>query len=220
MADLNEFYDHRPLMPAVLGPHDVWVEDWVRCFEVSPRCPVTFTLCPESFFEQDLARAWTGKMAISEKLGNLKPHNVIAHLIDVWNAAFFAPRGVELVLFHGHERRSGPHAGRYDTRLGFELSSEEESDTISSVSSDSDAEGRYAFYGSARSRHGATTSSHWLAESREARRARKAEKKKHDKQKKRRDRERAKRGSGFSLILTCTNEGQSRLQAGYAGYPG
>jgi hypothetical protein len=157
-------------------------------------------------------------MAVSQRHRSVKPHTTMAQLIDLWNAAFFSLRGVELVLYRGRQRRSGPHAGRYDTRLGFEASDDDESDTISSVSSDSDAEDRYAFYGSAHTHHGA--GNHWLADSRDARRVRKAEKRLHEKQKRKRREREKERGSGFSLLLTCTNEGQSRLppNSGYASY--
>jgi len=31
--------------------------------------------------------------------------------VDLWNSAFFLVRGVEVVLYKGRERRSGPNAG-------------------------------------------------------------------------------------------------------------
>ena len=40
--DMNDLYQRLPLMPAVLGPHDVWVEDWIRCVEASPRVNINF----------------------------------------------------------------------------------------------------------------------------------------------------------------------------------
>ncbi|KAF8583970.1 hypothetical protein K439DRAFT_1182913 [Ramaria rubella] len=185
LSDLNGLYQQLPTMPPVLVPHDVWLEDWVRCIE-------------------DIARAWVGKMP-DRNMSTKKPHNVVAQLIDIWNASFFSLRGVELVLFRGRQRRSGPLAGRYDSRLGGEDFSDDESDTISSVSSDSDVENM--FYGGTQSRYGVGGNS-WLTDSREARRVRKAAKKLLEKQSRKRHEREKERGSGFSLYLTCANDGQ------------
>ena len=52
-------------------------------------------------------------------------------MINLWNASFFGPRGVELVLYKGRERRTGPNAGQLDS----ELASYDESDDYSSSDS-------------------------------------------------------------------------------------
>lgn len=167
-----------------------------------------------------MARAWTGQLAVRERQRSKKNYSMVAQLIDIWNASFFSIRGVELVLYRGRRQYSGPHAGHYDNRLGIEGSSEDESDTISTVSSDSDAEERYMFYGGGHSRHGGT-SNHWLTDSREARHERKLEKRKlREKKRMRRERERVReRGSGFKLFLVCIGEGQPRLPPNSSGYP-
>ena len=112
---------------------------------------------------------------------------------------------------------SGPHAGRYDDRLGNDGISDDESDSISSVSSESDAEDRYEFYGGSQTRYG-----NWLADSKEAHRARKA-RKLVEKQKKRKRRERERRdesGSGYAIYLSCIADGQPpRFTYPPVGYP-
>ena len=61
-----------------------------------------------------------------------KPSALSADLINLWNASFFSPRGVELILYKGRERRTGPNAGQLDPELASS------SDDSSSDSSDSD----------------------------------------------------------------------------------
>jgi hypothetical protein len=56
-------------------------------------------------------------------------------LINLWNELFFGPRGVELVLYKGRERRTGRNAGQLDSELA---SHEDSDDSSSSNSSDSD----------------------------------------------------------------------------------
>lgn len=63
-----------------------------------------------------------------------KPAALSADLINLWNVSFFGPRGVELVLYKGRERRTGPHAGQLDP----ELASYDDSDDLSSSSLSSD----------------------------------------------------------------------------------
>ena len=61
-----------------------------------------------------------------------KPAALSADLINLWNVSFFGPRGVELVLYKGRERRTGPQAGQLDSELS------DSDDSFSSSSSDSD----------------------------------------------------------------------------------
>ncbi|KAG8963974.1 hypothetical protein FRC03_002405 [Tulasnella sp. 419] len=94
--------DTHPL-PAALLPCDVNHEDWNRCME-------------------DLVSAWNG--VVPYELFRDKPRNMIvspgsavAAMVDIWNVCFFLDRNVELVLYRGLERRTGPTAGRRDERL-------------------------------------------------------------------------------------------------------
>ena len=57
----------------------------------------------------------------------------------MWNVSFFLPRRVEVVLYKGRERRSGPNAGTIDHHLpGFNSDSDFDDDSSSSSSDDSD----------------------------------------------------------------------------------
>ncbi|KAL1743570.1 hypothetical protein HDZ31DRAFT_64928 [Schizophyllum fasciatum] len=105
-----------PPMPLVLGPHDVAHEDWARMLA-------------------DVARAWAGQLPGPDGARRQKRSALVAHMLDAWNASFFGARGVEVVLYKGRERRSGPGAGLRDGLLpqdGAGLSSTEESDTTES----------------------------------------------------------------------------------------
>jgi hypothetical protein len=113
-----------PKMPAVLTTHDVYHEDWIR-------------------FMQDLTNAWIGRLPIPESAkqdGRPPKRTVVAtDLVELWNASFFNPRGVELIVYKGRERRSGKHAGEYDTILpGFNLTVDDITDSSPEVSDDSD----------------------------------------------------------------------------------
>lgn len=88
-------------MPTVLSTHDVYQEDWKRCM-------------------QDLGRSWIGQLPVAGFGKDGQPprrSTLAADLIELWNASFFLTRGVELVLYKGKERRTGPQAGQIDTRL-------------------------------------------------------------------------------------------------------
>jgi hypothetical protein len=117
VIDMDDLYEAKvPKMPIVLTTHDIYPDDWKRC-------------------TQDLARSWTGQLPVGG-LGRdgrtPKPAALSADLINLWNVSFFGPRGVELVLYKGRERRTGPHAGQLDPKL------DDSDDSSSSSSSDSD----------------------------------------------------------------------------------
>ncbi|KAG8218828.1 hypothetical protein J3R82DRAFT_4506 [Butyriboletus roseoflavus] len=156
IQDMEQFYDQIPRMPLVLETHDVYHQDWIR-------------------FMNDLALAWAGKMPIPEfTRGPLpKRSTLIADLIDLWNSSFFLTRRVEVVLFKGHERRSGANVGTIDFNLpGLNPDSDDDS---SSSTSDSESEpDRYAGYG-----RGVD-----LAESRRRRKEKKEEKRRRRREKK------------------------------------
>lgn len=180
IQDMEDFVDHIPRLPSVLVPHDVYHEDWIRLMT-------------------DLASAWVGRLPIPEtaRVGGRMPRRstVAADLIDLWNASFFIPRGVELVLYKGRERRSGRLAGQVDKNLpGFDGSYYDDSVSGSDLSNGSDSD--YA-YGRRNE----------IAELREARRRRKEmeedEKRKKKDRARRRMRELEKK---YSVYLICLEQ--------------
>ncbi|KAH9179919.1 hypothetical protein EDB89DRAFT_1923900 [Lactarius sanguifluus] len=177
IQDMDDFYDNIPRMPMVLVPHDVYHEDWIR-------------LC------QDLALAWGGKLPTTDPSRSSRPSVVAAELVELWNTSFFASRGVELVLFKGHERRSGQGIGQIERNLpGFgNASDSESSDSTSSDSSDL-SDDKYGRGGG-----GGYYGSH--ADSKRKKAERKAEKKRKHKEKKARRRAR-ERERTYALYITC-----------------
>lgn len=157
IQEMDKFYDQIPRMPLVLDTHDVYHQDWIR-------------------FMNDLALAWAGKMPIHEfSKGGVPPKrsSLVSDLINLWNDSFFRARRVEVVLYKGRERRSGPHTGALDKNLpmpDLDFDSESDSSESSSLSSESDD----GYYG-----RGAD-----LAESKRRRREKKEEKKWRKKEKK------------------------------------
>jgi len=98
---------------------------------------------------------------------------------------FFGPRGVELVLYKGRERRTGPQAGQLDSEL------DDSDDFSSSSSSDSD--------------HGHPAGGHYgrppveMSDSRRRRNEEKQERRRRRKEKKARRKAKAK---GYSVYVT------------------
>ncbi|KIJ20095.1 hypothetical protein PAXINDRAFT_68156 [Paxillus involutus ATCC 200175] len=174
IQDMEQFYDQIPRMPLVLDTHDVYHQDWIR-------------------FMNDLALAWAGKMPIPEFSRGPPPKRstLAADLIDLWNTNFFLTRRVEVVLYKGRERRSGPSAGSIDYHLpGFDVDSSSEDSSLSSSESDSDDD-RYPGYG-----RGVD-----LTESRRRHKEKKEEKKRRKKEKKLRKKAK-EREKTYSLFLT------------------
>lgn len=120
---MDQFYDQIPRMPLVLDTHDVYHQDWIR-------------------FMTDLALSWAGKLPLPEFSHEHPPRRsaLVADLIDLWNVSFFLPRRVEVVLYKGRERRSGPNAGTIDHHLPGFTSDSDFDDDSSSSSSDSDSD--------------------------------------------------------------------------------
>lgn len=180
IQDMDDFYNNIPRMPMVLVPHDVYHEDWIR-------------LC------QDLALAWGGKLPTSDPNRSSRPSVVAAELVDLWNNSFFASRGVEVVLFKGHERRSGQGFGQTERHLpGFGDASDSDSSDLGTSSDSSglsdDKYGRGGgggggYYGS-------------YADLKRKKAERKAEKKRKHKEKKARRRAR-EREKTYALYITC-----------------
>ncbi|EIN10391.1 hypothetical protein PUNSTDRAFT_51038 [Punctularia strigosozonata HHB-11173 SS5] len=187
IQDMDDFSNYIPRMPLVLMPHDVYHEDWIR-------------------FMQDVHLAWTGKLPVPDSRPRRRSTLTI-DLVELWNSSFFLARGVEVVLYKGRERRTGPGAGTVDPNLPML----EESELLTSSDSSSDSEDdddayserereRYrGLYGS-----NAPYNRQWeaqMAEGRLRRQERKAEKKRRTKEKKlrRKVRERERK---YALYLT------------------
>ncbi|KAI9507710.1 hypothetical protein F5148DRAFT_1202727 [Russula earlei] len=181
VQDMDDFYENMPRMPKVLVPHDVYHEDWIR-------------------FIQDIALAWAGKLPTTSPDRASRPSVVTAELIDLWNNSFFAPRGVDVVLYKGHERRSGPWAGQIERNLpGFhENSDSDSSDSSSDTSSSRLSDDRYGRGPGAAGGHYGS----YAADSKRRKAERKAEKKRKRKEKKalRRARERERT---YALYISC-----------------
>ena len=131
---------------------------------------------------QDLALSWAGKLPLPEFSHGPPPRrsSLVADLIDLWNVSFFLPRQVEVVLYKGRERRSGPNAGTIDHHMpGFHTDSD--SDTSSSSSSDSGSD-IYPGYGLG---NDLTDSRRRMKEKKEEKKRRKKEKKARKKAKER-----------------------------------
>jgi len=190
---MDAFLDNIPKMPLVLQPHDVYHADWIR-------------------FTQDLALSWAGKLPLPEFARNGRPpkrSTLAADLVDLWNSSFFLARGVEVVLYKGRERRSGPNAGVIDRQLPTydpddsysDISSTDSSDSDDSDDSDDDRSrggygGDYGLYG-----RQATGQMADYSEARRRHRERKKEKKRRHKEKKMRKKARA-RENKYALYLT------------------
>jgi hypothetical protein len=148
---------------------------------------------------KDLALSWAGKLPTNDQNRSSRSSQVTAELIELWNNSFFSQRGVDVVLFKGHERRSGPWAGQIERNLpGFRDDSDSGSnDSLSSddSSSSNDKYGRGAaagggYYGSA------------YGDSKRRKAERKAEKKRKNKEKKARRRAR-ERERTYAIYITC-----------------
>jgi hypothetical protein len=158
---------------------------------------------------QDLCLAWTGRLPAPGR--TQKKTTLAADLIDLWNISFFFPRGVEVVLYKGRERRSGPSAGLVDIHLPtYDENDESSSSSSSSEDSDSDG-GRYPpgayMYGQQPFAPGQGSMAEVL-EQRRRRREMRAEKKRRRKEKKARRKAKA-REKKFALYLTCVPNGGS-----------
>ncbi|KAK2466451.1 hypothetical protein APHAL10511_002093 [Amanita phalloides] len=198
IQDMDEFLERLPKLPLVLQSHDVSHHDWVR-------------------LTQDLSVAWAGKMPIPQERAASPPKrsSIVAELLQAWNAAFFMPRGVEVVLYKGTIRYSGPKAGIAD----FPLKHEDDSDDSESSSEESSDDERYipqpvGLYGASFPVPMAPSSS-YSSESGETRRRRREEKKRRRKEK-RMKRKQRERGKKFSLFITYMPiGGQGAMPGGY-----
>ena len=214
IQDMDDFFENLPRMPKVLVPHDVYHEDWIRFMQVIPL--VSFST--QTFLAvqlltislKDVALSWAGKLPTNDQNRSSRPSQVTAELIGLWNNSFFAQRGVEIVLFKGHERRSGPWTGQVERNLpGFgDDSDSDSSDSVSSGSSSSDDKhGRGAAAGGGY--YGST-----YGDSKRRKAERKAEKKRKSKEKKARRRAR-ERERTYAIYITCITPRDGALGAPY-----
>ncbi|KAJ6539060.1 hypothetical protein B0H19DRAFT_1176932 [Mycena capillaripes] len=183
IQDMDDLIHNAPRMPAVLQTHDCYPADWNRMM-------------------QDLCLAWTGRLPAPGR--TQKKTTLAADLIDLWNVSFFFPRGVEVVLYKGRERRSGPNAGATDIHLST-YDDNDESSSSSSSSEDSESDGgRYPpaayMYGQQPFAPGQGPMAE-VMEQRRRRREIKAEKKRRRKEKKARRKAKA-REKQYALYLT------------------
>jgi len=193
VQDVDDLTETMPRMPAVLTTHDVYHEDWIR-------------------FMQDLTNAWLGRLPIPEsaKQDGRAPKRVVVatDLVELWNASFFVPRGVELIIYKGRERRNGKYAGRLDMDLsGFNLTADDITDSSSELT-EGDSEddyvppggARYGNYGGVYGRQDATN-----IEARDARLRRKGIKEEERKRRKEKEVRRRLRDleRKYTLHLTC-----------------
>ncbi|KAF4619742.1 hypothetical protein D9613_005383 [Agrocybe pediades] len=206
IQDMEEIYDPKlPKMPSILTTHDIYPEDWKRCM-------------------QDLGRSWTGQLPVPTLGQGGRPpkrSTLTADLVDLWNASFFFPRGVELILYKGRERRTGPQAGHIDTRLAhYDETDDSSSSSSESDSDDSDYERRMTDpYGRPIGGQGGMAA---LQEARRRRQERKQEKKRRRKEKKARRKAKA-RDKTYTVYIACTPGGPplpfiGRPPAGPLGY--
>ncbi|KAJ1308600.1 hypothetical protein OPQ81_004298 [Rhizoctonia solani] len=157
VEDLRELMQPQPPpLPAALVPHDVMAEEWDRCM-------------------QGLI-SLTSQALQSSRSSALEP---LIDLITQWNSTFFLPRGVDISIYKGNSRRSGPHMNMSSTLRAYD-ESESESETSSSSSSSSSESEDDRYFSSAR---------------REAKAAKRAERKARRKERQRRRRARRRQRS-------------------------
>ncbi|CAE6391608.1 unnamed protein product [Rhizoctonia solani] len=160
VEDLRELMQPQPPpLPAALVPHDVMAEEWDRCM-------------------QGLI-SLTSQALSSSRSSALDPLN---DLVTQWNNTFFLPRGVDIGVYKGSSRRSGPAnqiTSQPSSLRSYDESESESSSTSSSSTESSESDdGRY--FSSAR---------------REQKEAKKAERKARRKEKQRRRRARRRQRS-------------------------
>ncbi|KAJ7047658.1 hypothetical protein C8F04DRAFT_16395 [Mycena alexandri] len=198
VQDMDDLVHNAPRMPAVLSTHDVYPSDWNRMM-------------------QDLCLAWTGRLPAPGRAQ--KKTTLAADLIDLWNFSFFFSRGVEVVLYKGRERRSGPSAGLVD--IHYDENDDESSSSSSSSDSESDDGDRYPpatyMYGQQQFAPGQGPMADVLNQ-RQRRREMKAEKKRRRKEKKAKRKAKAKEKK-YALYLTCVANGAPAAGSVSGGMP-
>lgn len=204
IQDMEDFYENMPRMPKVLVPHDVYHEDWIRFIQVKFPGSLDKRIVGDRFVDKpslkDLALSWAGKLPTTDPTRASRPSLMAADLIELWNNSFFAQRGVEVVLFKGHERRSGPWIGQVERNLpGFGDGSDDDSSSSVSASDSDSSDGKYARGGGG---GGGGYYGGYAADAKRRKAERKAEKKRKNKDKKARRRAR-ERERTYALYITC-----------------
>mgnify|MGYP001373196262 CR=1 FL=1 len=148
---------------------------------------------------KDLTLAWTGRLPVPPNNPTPpRPAVLAAELFHTWNTAFFEPRGVEIVLYRGRQRRSGRLFGRVDLSPSDESDSDETSESSSSSDSESDdpyppnAQGKEPFPD--------------LAAARRRYYEQKMQRRERRRERQRRRRERRK-NKNYAMYAICTREG-------------
>ncbi|KAH8830644.1 hypothetical protein DL96DRAFT_1593797 [Flagelloscypha sp. PMI_526] len=205
IQDMDEFFEVIPRMPLVLQTHDTFHEDWIRVM-------------------QDVSLAWAGQLPVPHlnKGGRYpKRSTLTADLIELWNTHFFNCRGVDMVLYKGRERRSGPSTGVVDLQFADD-DSDESSSTTSTSESDEVSPGRYGATGGAYGAYGrqpAHGPNQESLEARRRRRERKSERKRRHREK-RAEKRRRRREKTYALYLTYVPPTQSQLTQNAIPAPG
>ncbi|CAE6448808.1 unnamed protein product [Rhizoctonia solani] len=127
VEDLRELMQPQPPpLPAALVPHDVMAEEWDRCMQ--------------------------GLISLTSQALQSSRSSAIDPLVDLvtqWNTTFFLPRGVDISIYKGNSRRSGP-AMNLPSALRTYDESESESESESSSSSESSESEDDRYFSSAR----------------------------------------------------------------------
>ncbi|KAF8351181.1 hypothetical protein F5887DRAFT_1068925 [Amanita rubescens] len=188
IQEMDEFLERLPKLPLVLQSHDVNHHDWIRLTQVDMLLTCLLLGLIKCLFHRRERRTHPDAQASSPEL------------LHSWNSAFFMPRGVEVVLYKGSARFSGPKAGITDLPIGKD---DESTDSDSSSESSSEEETYRnsppgGLYGGG---YPAAPPSAYSSESNESRRRRREEKKRRRREKrmKRKQREREKK---YSLYVT------------------
>ena len=196
IQDMDDLVGNMPRMPAVLTTHDVYHEDWIR-------------------FMRDLSDAWLGRLPLPESAkqdGRPPKRSVMAtDLVELWNDSFFAPRGVELVVYKGRERRNGRFAGQVDTHLpGFDLTADDITDSADDGEPDSEDDyvppggTRYGSHGGVYGRQDAHTLEEHQARVRRKEIRQEEKRKRKEREARRRMKELERK---YTMYLTCSRPG-------------
>ncbi|CAE6522892.1 unnamed protein product [Rhizoctonia solani] len=127
VEDLRELLQPQPPpLPAALVPHDVMAEEWDRCMQ--------------------------GLISLASQVMQSSRSSALDPLVDLvtqWNTMFFLPRGVDISIYKGNSRRSGPPIDRPSALRAYD-ESESESETSSSSSTESSESEEDRYFSSAR----------------------------------------------------------------------
>ncbi|CEL59501.1 hypothetical protein RSOLAG1IB_03434 [Rhizoctonia solani AG-1 IB] len=146
-----------PPLPAALVPHDVMAEEWDRCMQ--GLISLTSQILPPPGAPP------------SARMGPLEP---LLDLVTQWNTTFFIPRGVDISVYKGSTRRSGPQGPSDSAIRHYDDYDSETSSSSSSSTESSEEDDRY--FASARREERASKRAERKARRKERRRRRRARK--------------------------------------------